>query len=294
MSNFVPQLAEGAPDPTEYIAHHLTFLTNHKPNGLLDLSVVNYDSVFFSIALAVVFGGTFIFAARRATSGTPGKLQTFVEVLVSYVDEQVRSIFQGHSKLIAPLALTIFCWVFLFNVMDILPIDLLPGAAGAAGLGHLRIVPSIDLNVVFALSLTVFALIIFFSIKMKGLGGFLGELSMHPFPPSGKQANILLRILCIPVNLVMELPAFFARPLSLALRLYGNMYAGEMVFVLIALLTLSSGFAALASVGGWLSILGSLLVGVVWTGFDLFIGALQAFIFMMLTIVYLSQASEHH
>src|SRR5580700_10997281 len=250
MSNFVPQLAEGTPNPTEYIAHHLTFLTNHKPNGLLDLSVVNYDSIFFSVLLAVVFGGMFIFAARRATSGTPGKLQTFVEVLVSFVDDQVRGIFQGQSKLIAPLALTIFCWVFLFNVMDILPIDLLPGAAGAAGLGHLRIVPSIDLNVVFSLSLTVFLLIIFYSIKMKGLGGFLGELSMHPFPPSGKQANILLRIACIPVNLAMELPAFFARPLSLALRLYGNMYAGEMVFVLIALLTLSSGFLALTSIGG--------------------------------------------
>jgi F-type H+-transporting ATPase subunit a len=294
MSNFVSKVAEGAPSSTEYIAHHLTFLTNHKPNGLLDLSVVNFDSIFFSVLLALVFGGTFIFAARRATSGTPGKLQTFVEVLVSYVDEQVRSIFQGHSKLIAPLALTIFCWVFLFNVMDILPIDLLPGAAGAAGLAHLRIVPSIDLNVVFSLSLTVFLLIIFYSIKMKGLGGFLGELSLHPFPPSGKQANIVLRIICIPLNLVMELPTFLARPVSLALRLYGNMYAGEMVFVLIALLTLTSGFAALASVGGWVSVLLSVLIGILWTAFDLFIGLLQAFIFMMLTIVYLSQASEHH
>jgi F-type H+-transporting ATPase subunit a len=294
MSNFVPQLAEGPPNPTEYIAHHLTFLTNHKPNGLLDLSVVNYDSVFFSVLLAVVFGGTFIFAARRATSGPPGKLQTFVEVLVSFVDDQVRGIFQGNDRLIAPLALTIFCWVFLFNVMDILPIDLLPGAAGAAGFGHLRIVPSIDLNVVFALSLTVFLLIIFYSIKMKGLGGFLAELSMHPFPPSGKQANIVLRIACIPVNLIMELPTFFARPVSLALRLYGNMYAGEMVFVLIALLTLTSGFAALGSAGGWLSVVGSVIVGLGWTLFDLFIGGLQAFIFMMLTIVYLSQASEHH
>jgi F-type H+-transporting ATPase subunit a len=292
MRNFVPQLA--AETPTEYIAHHLTFLTNHKPNGLLDLSVVNFDSVVISILLALVFGGSFIIAARRATSGTPGKLQNFVEVLVSFVDDQVRGIFQGHNKLIAPLALTIFCWVFLFNVMDVIPIDLLPGAAGAVGLGHLRIVPSIDLNVVFAMSLTVFILIIFYSIKMKGLGGFLGELSLHPFPPSGKQANILLRIVCIPVNLIMELPTFIARPVSLALRLYGNMYAGEMVFVLIALLTLTSGFAALTSFGGWLSILGSVLVGLVWTAFDLFVGVLQAFIFMMLTIVYLSQASEHH
>jgi F-type H+-transporting ATPase subunit a len=294
MSNFVPQLADETPNATEYIAHHLTFLTNHKPNGLLDLSVVNFDSVVISTVLALVFGGSFIIAARRATSGTPGKWQNFVEVLVSFVDAQVRGIFQGNNRLIAPLALTIFCWVFLFNVMDVLPIDLLPGAAGAAGLSHLRIVPSIDLNVVFAMSLTVFFLIIFYSIKMKGLGGFLAELSLHPFPPSGKQANILLRILCIPVNLIMELPTFFARPVSLALRLYGNMYAGEMVFVLIALLTLTSGFAALHSVGGWLSILGSVGVGLVWTVFDLFIGGLQAFIFMMLTIVYLSQASEHH
>lgn len=294
MSNFVPQLAEEAPNATEYIAHHLTFLTNHAPKGLLDLSVVNFDSVVVSVLLAVVFGGTFIAAARRATAGTPGRLQNFVELVVTFVDAQVRGIFQGHNRLIAPLALTIFCWVLLFNLMDVLPIDLLPGAAGAVGLGHLRVVPSIDLNVVFALSLTVFLLIIFYSIKMKGLGGFLGELSLHPFPPSGKQANIVLRILCIPLNLVMELPTFIARPVSLALRLYGNMYAGEMVFVLIALLTLSSGFVALASVGGWLSVVGSVLVGLVWTAFDLFVGLLQAFIFMMLTIVYLSQASEHH
>jgi F-type H+-transporting ATPase subunit a len=294
MSNFVPQLAEEAPNATEYIAHHLTFLTNHKPSGLLDLSVVNYDSVFFSILLAVVFGGTFIAAARRATSDTPGKLQNFVEMVVSFVDAQVKGIFQGHNQLIAPLALTIFCWVLLFNLMDVLPIDLLPSAAGAAGLGHLRIVPSIDLNVVFSLSLTVFLLIIFYSIKIKGLGGFLGELSLHPFPPSGKQANIVLRVLCIPINLIMELPTFIARPVSLALRLYGNMYAGEMVFVLIALLTLTSGFASLATVGGWLSVVGSVFVGLIWTAFDLFVGLLQAFIFMMLTIVYLSQASEHH
>jgi F-type H+-transporting ATPase subunit a len=294
MSNFLRQFAEETPNSTEYIAHHLTFLTNHKPNGLIDLPVVNFDTIVISVLLAVVFGGTFIVAARNATSGMPGKLQNFVELVVTFVDAQVRDIFQGHSKLIAPMALTIFGWVLLFNLMDVLPIDLLPGAAGAAGLSHLRIVPSIDLNVVFALSLTVFILIIFYSIKIKGLGGFLAELSMHPFPPSGKQANIVLRILCIPVNLVMELPAFFARPLSLALRLYGNMYAGEMVFVLIALLTLASGFAALGSFGGWLSIVGSVLLGLVWTAFDLFVGLLQAFIFMMLTIIYLSQASEHH
>jgi F-type H+-transporting ATPase subunit a len=161
MRNFLPQLAEKGPDSSEYIAPHLTFLTNHKPIGLFDLSVVNFDTIVISILLAVIFGGTFIAAARNATSGRPGKLQNFVELVVTFVDEQVRGIFQGQSRLIAPLALTIFGWVLLFNLMDVLPIDLLPGAAGAAGLAHLRVVPSIDLNVVFALSLTLFFLIIF-------------------------------------------------------------------------------------------------------------------------------------
>ncbi len=178
--------------------------------------------------------------------------------------------------------------------MDIIPVDLFPSAAKAAGIGHLRIVPSTDLNVAFAMSLTVFALIIIYSIRFKGLGGFVGELALHPFPTGGRNANLLVRILCIPINLVIELPSFLARPVSLALRLYGNMYAGEMVFVLIALLTLTQGFHALASGGGWLAILGSILLGLVWSIFHILVVVLQAFIFMMLTIVYLSQASEHH
>jgi F-type H+-transporting ATPase subunit a len=293
MSNFVPQLAE-APNATEYIAHHLGFLTNHPARGLLDFSVVNVDSVFFSVLLAVVFAGTFYFVARKATSGAPGRLQNFVEMVVEQVDSQVRDVYSGGSKLIAPLSLTIFCWVFLFNAMDIIPVDLFPTAATAAGLRHLRIVPSTDLNVAFAMSLTVFALIIIYGIRFKGLGGFVGELALHPFPTSGKNANILLRVICIPFNLVLELPSFLARPVSLALRLYGNMYAGEMVFVLIALLTLRMGFHALHSGGGWLAILGSILLGLAWSIFHLLVVVLQAFIFMMLTIVYLSQASEHH
>jgi F-type H+-transporting ATPase subunit a len=294
MSNFVPQLAEETPNSTEYIAHHLTFLTNHPAHGLADFSVVNFDSVFFSVLLAIVFGGTFYLVARKATSGAPGKLQNFVELVVEWVDTQVKDVYSGSSSLIAPLALTIFCWVFLFNAMDIIPVDLFPSAATAAGLSHLRIVPSTDLNVAFAMSLTVFVLIIIYSIRFKGLGGFIGELALHPFPTSGKNANMLVRILCIPINLVIELPSFLARPVSLALRLYGNMYAGEMVFVLIALLTLSSGFHALTSGGGWLAILGSIGLGLVWSIFHILVVVLQAFIFMMLTIVYLSQASEHH
>lgn len=280
--------AEGG-GATEYILHHLTFLSNKAPHGIVDFSVVNYDSVFFSVLLAVAFGGAFYVAARHASVAAPGKFQLAVELVVEFVDSLVKDTYHASSKLIAPLALTIFCWVFLFNAMDVLPLDLLPGAAHVSGLAHLRIVPSTDLNVVFGLSITVFILIIAYSLKMKGIRGFIGEFTLHPF----RSRNWLVQALFVPINLIMEVPAFLARPVSLALRLYGNMYAGEMVFVLISLLTLSSGFHALASLGGWLSIVGSVAAGVIWTGFDLFVALLQAFIFGMLTIVYLAHASEH-
>ena len=283
-------LAEEAPNPNEYILHHLTFLTNKAPHGLFDFGAINLDSVFFSVLLAAVFFGTFYAAARHADTGAPSKFRNFVEWMVELVDEQVQGIFHTRSRLIAPLALTIFCWVFLFNAFDVLPLDLLPGMAGAAGVGHLRIVPSTDLNVVFGLSLTVFVLIIFYSIKMKGLLGFLGEFVLHPLRVRNPIAQIPISLF----NLVVELAGFIARPVSLALRLYGNIFAGEMVFILIALMTLTKGFAGLATVGGWVGTIGSLVLGVVWSGFDLFIGFLQAFIFMILTVVYLAQASEHH
>ena len=283
-------LAEEAPNPNEYILHHLTFLTNKAPHGLFDFGAINLDSVFFSVLLAVVFFGTFYAAARHADTGAPSKFRNFVEWMVELVDEQVQGIFHTRSRLIAPLALTIFCWVFLFNAFDVLPLDLLPGMAGAAGVGHLRIVPSTDLNVVFGLSLTVFVLIIFYSIKMKGLLGFLGEFVLHPLRVRNPIAQIPISLF----NLVVELAGFIARPVSLALRLYGNIFAGEMVFILIALMTLTNGFAGLATVGGWVGTIGSLVLGVVLSGFDLFIGFLQAFIFMILTVVYLAQASEHH
>jgi F-type H+-transporting ATPase subunit a len=285
-------VAEGAPaeSPGVYITHHITFLTNHAPHGIVDFSVINYDTVFFSILLAVVLSGLFYGVARRATAAVPGKLQCAIEMIVEFVDAQVKDAFSGASALIAPLAITIFCWVFLFNLMDIIPIDLLPNAAQSVGLGHLRIVPSTDLNVVFGLSLPVFFLIVFYNIKMKGLGGFIGSLTLHPF----SSKNWLVQALLVPINFVMELPSFLARPVSLALRLYGNMYAGEMVFALLALLTLSSASAALASVTGWVWLVVQVVLGILWSFFDLFVALLQAFIFMMLTIVYLSQASEHH
>ncbi len=282
--------AADAPTPTEYIVHHITYLTNAVPHGIVDFGVVNYDSVFFSVLLAVVFGGTFYAAARRATAGVPSRFQGFVEWVVEWVDTQVKDAFQGESRLIAPLALTIFCWVLLFNLMDVLPIDLLPDVARAAGLGHLRVVPSTDLNIVFGLSLSVFALILYYSVKIKGVKGFIGQFALNPF----RSRNVALQAVFVPINLLMEVPSFLARPVSLALRLYGNMFAGEMVFALIALLTLAKGEAALASASGWLWVVIQIGLGVIWSLFDAFVALLQAFIFMMLTIVYLSQASEHH
>jgi F-type H+-transporting ATPase subunit a len=282
---------ENAPSAGEYILHHLTFLSNKTPHGILDFSVINLDSVFFAVLLALVFGGSFYAAARKASAtGVPGKFQLFVEVIVDFVNTQVQDTFHGTSKLIAPLALTIFCWVFLFNAMDLLPVDLLPAVAHGAGISHLKVVPSTDLNVTFAMSITVFILIIFYSIKMKGLGGFIGELTLQPFTSK----NVFVQALLVPINLLLESVTLFARPVSLALRLFGNLYAGEMIFLLLALLTLSSGFGALTSVGGWLGIIGQLVLGLLWAIFHILIITLQAFIFMVLTIVYLSMANEHH
>jgi len=282
--------AENASNAGEYILHHLTFLSNKQPKGIVDFSVINFDSVFFAVLLAVVFGGSFYLAARKASSGVPGKFQNFVELIVEFVDNQVKDTFHGTSKLIAPLALTIFCWVFLFNFMDLLPVDLLPAVARGAGVEHLKVVPSTDLNVTFGMSLTVFILIIFYSIKMKGFGGFIGELTLHPFSSS----NVLLQAMLVPINFLLESVTLFARPVSLALRLFGNLYAGEMIFLLLALLTLSSGFGGLATVGGWLGLIAQGVLGLAWAIFHILVITLQAFIFMVLTIVYLSMAHEHH
>ena len=282
--------AENASNAGEYILHHLTFLSNKQPKGIVDFSVINFDSVFFAVLLAVVFGGSFYLAARKASSGVPGKFQNFVELIVEFVDNQVKDTFHGTSKLIAPLALTIFCWVFLFNFMDLLPVDLLPAVARGAGVEHLKVVPSTDLNVTFGMSLTVFILIIFYSIKMKGFGGFIGELTLHPFSSS----NVLLQAMLVPINFLLESVTLFARPVSLALRLFGNLYAGEMIFLLLALLTLSSGFGGLVTVGGWLGLIAQGVLGLAWAIFHILVITLQAFIFMVLTIIYLSMAHEHH
>jgi F-type H+-transporting ATPase subunit a len=282
--------AENAGGATEYIVHHETFLSNKVPHGIVDFSAINLDTVFFSVVLALLFGGAFYMAARKATTGVPGTFQLFVEVLVNFVDTQVRDTFHGTSKLIAPLALTIFSWILLFNIMDLVPVDLLPAAAHHAGFEHLKVVPSTDLNATFAMSLTVFVLIIYYSIKMKGFLGFVSELTLHPF--SAK--NVFLQALLVPVNFLLESVTLLARPISLSLRLYGNLYAGEMIFLLIAVLTLSRGFEALTHASGWAWILAQLVLGMIWSIFHVLIIVLQAFIFMVLTIVYLALASEHH
>jgi F-type H+-transporting ATPase subunit a len=282
--------AENGGGATEYILHHQTFLSNKAPHGIVDFTVINYDTVFFSVALAVAFFGLFWWVARKATAGVPSVTQAVIEWIIEKVDEQVRDSFHGTSRLIAPLALTIFCWVFLFNFMDLVPVDLLPAAARGAGFEHLKVVPSTDLNATFALSLTVFALIIFYSIKMKGIGGFIGELTLRPF----QAKNWFVQTLLVPANFILESVTFLARPISLALRLYGNLYAGEMIFLLIAVLTLQHGIASLLTVGGWLGIIGQLILGFIWTGFHILIITIQAFIFAVLTVVYLSLASETH
>jgi F-type H+-transporting ATPase subunit a len=280
---------EQAPSANEYIRHHLTFLSNKEPRGIVDFTSIHLDSVFFSVLLALLFAASFYLAARKATSGVPGKFQNFVEWVVEFVDTQVKDSFHGTNELLAPLALTIFCWVFLFNAMDLLPVDLLPALAHGVGIEHLKVVPSTDLNVTFAMALTVFVLIIYYSIKMKGLGGFIGELTLQPF----SSKNLVVQAILVPVNFLLEIVPLLARPISLSLRLYGNLFAGEMIFLLLAVLTLH-GISALSSVGGWAVVILQFILALVWAIFHLLIITLQAFIFMVLTIVYLSMAQEHH
>src|SRR6185295_3743311 len=239
--------------------------------------------IFFSVLLAFVFGFTFWIAARKATAAQPGNFQNFVEWVVEKVDEQVRDTFHGTSRLIAPLALTIFCLVFLFNLMDLLPVDLLPWVAHHAGVDHLKVVPSTDLNITFGMSITVFLLVMYYSVRIKGPAGFAKELLFHPFGKWG-----------MPANLVLNLIEHIARPVSLALRLFGNMYAGEMIFLLLALFTIGKGAEGLLTWGGIAGFVGQTILGLAWAIFHILIITLQAFIFMMLTIVYLSMAHEEN
>ncbi|SHO56224.1 F0F1 ATP synthase subunit A [Vibrio quintilis] len=248
----------------EYIAHHLTFLSSG--DGFWS---INIDSMVISVLLGAGMLWLFSRVAKNASSDVPGKLQCFVEMLVEFVDGTVKDVFSGKSALIAPLAITIFGWVFLMNLMDLIPVDFLPHAAGLIGIHYLRVVPSADVNITLSMALGVFALILYYSFKIKGPIGFAKELTLQPFNHWA----------FIPINLILEGVTLVSKPVSLGLRLFGNMYAGELIFILIA---------------GLLPWWSQWLLSVPWAIFHILIITLQAFIFMVLTIVYLSQASEEH
>jgi len=278
----------------EYIKHHLTNLTfgNHPEHGWMmahsaeeaaemGFWAIHVDSILWSIGLAAFFSFYFYKAAQKATAGIPTGVQNFVELLVDFVNESVRGSFSGKNDLVAPLALTIFCWVFLMNLMDLVPVDLVPWLFSLAGVHYMKIVPTTDPNITFALALGVFALIIYYSIRIKGVGGFIGELTGMPFQTD----NIFLKPFTTVVNLILEGVNLIAKPISLSLRLFGNMYAGEMIFILIALM-----YGA-----GWAMGIFAGALQFVWAVFHILVITLQAFIFMTLTIVYLDMAhAEHH
>ena len=282
-----------ADTPVEYIKHHLTNLTYGKlPEGYerADGSVVqeatwtfartgqeaadmgfmalHVDTLGWSIAMGILFLGLFRFVANRVTDGAPSGLQNLVEMTFEFVQGIVRDVFHGKNPLIAPLALTIFVWILLMNILKLIPIDYIPSIAHAMGLEYFKIVPTTDPNGTFGISIGVFLLILFYSFKVKGVGGFTKELAFNPFN----------HWIMVPFNLLLEILALIIKPISLALRLFGNMYAGEVVFILIALLPL------------WVQ----WTLNVPWAIFHILVIPLQAFIFMVLTVVYLSSAHEDH
>jgi len=334
----------------EYIGHHLQNLTfGQHADGSWGIAhsaeeaqamgfwAFNVDTMFWAVLLGLVFYWMFRSVAKKANSGVPTRFQALVEIIVEFVDTSVRESFHGTSKFIAPLALTLFVWIFFMNFMDLIPVDWLPWVAEQAGIHYQKVVPTTDINATMSMALTVFALILFFSIKIKGVGGFIGELTGQPFASNSTFGKIVFFI----PNLLLETVALLAKPVSLGLRLFGNMYAGELIFILIAVVfTAGSGIiaAGLSSLFGehipawfwviatasvfatlwlnmkgvldtkktiWILMVEMLLVGglaflggqlmhFMWAAFHLIIVTLQAFIFMMLTIVYLSMAHEHH
>jgi F-type H+-transporting ATPase subunit a len=275
----------------EYIVHHLTHFSTGKPKGLVDFSVINFDSIVFSAVIGIV--GCFLLwkAARAATSGVPGRFQAAVEILVEMVESQAKGIVHNaHSrKLVAPLALTVFVWIFLLNAMDLLPVDLLPivwgwlyGLAGHdPGHAYLRVVPTADLSITMGLSVGVLITCLVYNVKIKGLGGWIHELFVAPF---GNHWALY------PFNFAMQIVELVAKTVSHGMRLFGNMYAGELIFLLIALL----GGAFTLSFTGFALAAGHIIAGTVWAIFHILIITLQAFVFMMLTLVYVGQAHETH
>jgi F-type H+-transporting ATPase subunit a len=269
--------AAGPANSTEYITHHLTHLKVGE--GFWTFHV---DTLFMSISLGMIALGLFWMASRKATAGVPGKWQAFVEMVVEFVDTQVKEVFHLDRRFLAPVALTIFVWVFFMNAMDLLPLDLPGKVAALFGLHYWRVVPTADVNTTFAMSITVLVIVITFAFKAKGAGGYMHELFTAPFGAHP--------VLWIP-NFLLNMVELLSKPVSLAMRLFGNMYAGELVFMLIALL--GAGWAGF-TIGSSLGMIGQVLAGSAWAIFHILIITLQAFIFMVLTIVYTAMATEHH
>jgi F-type H+-transporting ATPase subunit a len=279
--------AANAPSAGEYIGHHLKHLQNKEMSGVIDFSVFNIDSIFWGILLGVL-GSFFLWkAASKATSGVPGRFQAAVEILYEMVDTQAKGIIHNaHSrKLVSPLALTVFVWIFLLNAMDFLPVDLFHKIFEVTGLDHsihyFRVVPTADLSSTLGMSVSVLLICIYYNIKIKGLGGWFHELTTAPFG-----AHPILW----PFNFVFQMIEFVAKTVSHGMRLFGNMYAGELIFMLIALM----GGTAAMSLTGILMPIGHVIAGSIWAIFHILIVALQAFIFMMLTLVYIGQAHDAH
>jgi F-type H+-transporting ATPase subunit a len=282
------------PTAGEYIVHHLQHLQNQKQTAVVDFSVFNLDSIFYATLLGIVGCYLLYRAAAKATSGVPGRFQAAVELLVEMVDTQAKDIVHNATsrKLVAPLALTVFVWIFLMNAMDLLPVDLLPAIWHVAGpaLGakdYMRVVPTADLSVTMGLSLSVLLICLFYNVKIKGLGGWAHELVSAPF---GSSRNPVLAVVLGLVNVAMQIIEFVAKTVSHGMRLFGNMYAGELIFMLIALM---GGAWSLSATGIGLAI-GHIIAGSVWAIFHILIITLQAFVFMMLTLVYVGQAHDAH
>jgi F-type H+-transporting ATPase subunit a len=270
----------GPQTPSEYISHHLTNLTVKVGDG--GFWSVNLDSIIMSWVVGLIGLGLFWLVARKATAGVPGRLQSFIEMMVEFVDNTVKDIFPGDRSFLAPLALTIFVWVFMMNLMDLIPIDWTAFIMeNVLHVHYWKVVPSTDLNTTFAMSFSIFFLIIFFSFKAKGAGGFIHELFTAPFGSNP--------VLWIP-NFALNMIEFLAKPISLGMRLFGNMYAGELIFMLLGLL----GTIASLTIGGFLAGFFSGGLQFLWAVFHILIIILQAFIFMVLSVVYISMAHEAH
>ena len=275
-----------------YIKHHLTNLTyGQHPDGHWGFAhgaeeaaemgfwAIHVDTMLWSVLIGVLFIFFFSKAAKSASPDTPSGLQNFVEWVIEFIDDNVKSTFHGNTPIVAPLALTVFVWVLGMNLMDLVPVDWIPHLSAMMGVEYMKVVPTTDPNATMGMSITVFLMVLYYSIKMKGFGGFTAELTLQPF-----SAKFPFNLILIPVNFFLETVALLAKPISLGLRLFGNLYAGEMIFILIALMY-GGGFI-LGIFGGGLQL--------IWAIFHILVVVLQAFIFMVLTVVYLNMAHEHH